>query len=535
MHSPLMLAAAVAATSVAAALVALMILPSLAPRRRPRPLLSDLAAPLEQAVFLFDDQELVDATGSAQALLRALPGQGSEWNRLTEYLSQRLRGFESEIGALPSLGEVQMQDQNGELRLRAEWLGQLSRLTVTDLTAEGQGVLVDALSHRAQEMELEDLRETVATAPLLIWRADGDGAVIWANHAYLDLAAEQGGDAREDGLTWPIPVLFEDLRAADLNLTRRLRLGAADARAPRWFEVHCFPAGEGRLHYALPADAAVQAESALREFIQTLTKTFAHLPIGLAIFDRQRQLALFNPALVDLTDAGAEFLSARPTLYAFLDRLRERRVIQEPKDFGAWRRQILELEQAAERGVYEDTWSLPSGQTYQVIGRPHPDGAVAFLIEDITAEMTLTRRFRSEIELGQAVVDSMEEAIAVFSPSGELILSNLAYQVLWGVEPARAPGSVTVLDAMRRWQEVAQPNPAYGDIRDFVGSFEDRVEWTADLVLLSGEMLSCRVVPMPAGTTLVGFARSRDMKPPMRRIRRQPRALPTELEETLQH
>ena len=48
----------------AAALIALLILSGVTQRRRPRPALGELAAPLEQAVFLFDRDELVDATGA---------------------------------------------------------------------------------------------------------------------------------------------------------------------------------------------------------------------------------------------------------------------------------------------------------------------------------------------------------------------------------------------------------------------------------------------------------------------------------------
>jgi PAS domain-containing protein len=291
-------------------------------------------------------------------------------------------------------------------------------------------------------------------------------------------------------------------------------------RAALWFDCHGQRLPDGIVHFALPADAAVKAEASLREFVQTLSKTFAHLPTGLAIFDRQRQLALFNPALVDLTGAGVEFLSARPTLYAFLDRLRERHVIPEPKDYATWRQQMMDLEKQASCGLYEETWSLPSGQTYHVVGRPHPDGAVAFLLADITAEITLTRRFRSEIELGQAVVDTVEEAIVVFSPAGELILSNSAYDALWGVEPQLTLGKVTVVDSIRRWQDLSQPDPAFGDIRDFVLALEDRAEWTADLRLLAGDMLGCRIVPLSGGATLVAFARQRVARPSRRRAHR---------------
>ena len=67
----------------------------------------------------------------------------------------------------------------------------------------------------------------------------------------------------------------------------------------------------------MPADRLVKAETSLQEFVTTLTKTFAALPIGLVIFDRARELALFNPALMDLTLLPASFLISKPSLSPF--------------------------------------------------------------------------------------------------------------------------------------------------------------------------------------------------------------------------
>ncbi|WP_347311696.1 PAS-domain containing protein [Defluviimonas sp. SAOS-178_SWC] len=520
MVTPLMLSAVVVTTSIAAALVALLLLSAVPQRRGTKADLPQLSAPFEQAIFLFDDRELVDATSTGRALLGAIPGPGSEWSRLAGYLSLRLRGFEAEMSSLAERGELEMRGQDDDgFRVKAEWLGQMARLTVSDLSVEGQGILVDGLSQRAQEAELASLRETVATAPFPVWRTDGDNTIVWANHAYLDRVAERQ-DGEEDDMTWPVPALFLDCGRNPIGKSLRKKLSSPDGGAGHWYDCYSYPAAEGQLHFALPADTVVKAETSLREFVQTLTKTFAHLPIGLAIFDRQRQLALFNPALVDLTSAGAEFLSARPTLFAFLDRLREAHVIPEPKDYGSWRQQMLDLEKAAASGLYEETWTLPSGQTYHVTGRPHPDGAVAFLIEDITAEIALTRRFRSEIELGQSVVDTLDEAIAVFSPAGELILSNSAYEDLWGVEPGRTLGTMTIMDSLKHWQEQTRPNPTLGDIRDFVTTLDERAEWTAELPLTAGGALSCRIVPLLGGATLVGFERVAPDRPLVRRIRR---------------
>ena len=91
----------------------------------------------------------------------------------------------------------------------------------------------------------------------------------------------------------------------------------------------------GAFHYASDANGIVRAELAQRKFMQTLSQTFAQLSIGLAIFDRKRQLATFNPALLDITDLNFEFLSGHPTLDALLDRLRNMRMLPEPKDYAS--------------------------------------------------------------------------------------------------------------------------------------------------------------------------------------------------------
>jgi hypothetical protein len=71
----------------------------------------------------------------------------------------------------------------------------------------------------------------------------------------------------------------------------------------------------------------VRADQDRRGFVQTLGKTFSDLPIGLAILNKARQLAMFNPALLDMTELPVTFLSTRPTIDMVLDRLHELRVM----------------------------------------------------------------------------------------------------------------------------------------------------------------------------------------------------------------
>ena len=222
---------------------------------------------------------------------------------------------------------------------------------------------------------------------------------------------------------------------------------------------------------------------------------------------------------MDLTRLSVDFLSARPTLFSFLDRLRETQIVPEPKDYQTWRRQMAELESAAASGRYEEIWTLPGGQTYKVSGSPHADGAVAFFFEDISAEVTLTRRFRSELGLGQSILDSLDEAICACSPTGEVLLHNAAFSELWGIAPDRALSQMSILDVIAEWRKKTLPSPVWGDFRDFVTELGERAEWFADVTHADGRALSCRFAPLTGGATLAGFSETLLAAPPPRECR----------------
>lgn len=206
------------------------------------------------------------------------------------------------------------------------------------------------------------------------------------------------------------------------------------------------------LCYALPADDAQRAEIARHDFVQTLTKTFATLPTGLALFDRTRRLQLFNPALTDLTGLETEFLLSRPGIEGFLNRMRDKHVMPEPRDFRSWSKRLLEIESTATAGGFEETWTLPSGQTFHVSATPHPDGALAFLIDDISSEMRLTQTVRAEMDTSQSVLNQLDEAIAVFTAAGDLVLTNTAFTRLWRMEGEESLGAVTLPRALEIWR-----------------------------------------------------------------------------------
>ncbi len=497
---------ALVAVCLSSALAALWLVSRLGARAARRGALASEAD--ADIVFLFDDETLMDATLQARRLLTAAPAGGSDWNRLMMLLLPRFPELETRIGNLESDDRIAFNALDERSRLIAEWRAGLIRLTVEDTERREAPAAVEAQGLRAMEQEIDTLRSITDQTPCLVWRQTRRGQITWANRVYTDLAS-QLRPADERG-TWPPPSLFEPvdlMTIVDGEGTRRLSLPASSAGAEKrtWFDLTSNPLGDEVLFVAQDVNAIVHAEGQLRDFMNTLTKTFAHLTIGLAIFDRSRHLALFNPALTDLTQLPVDFLASRPTLFGFLDRLREKKMIPEPKDYKGWRKKLIELEAAATEGSYHETWSLPSGQTYRVTGRPHPDGAVAFLFENISAEISLTRRFRSELEMGQAVIDSLDEAIAVFSSDGVLTMSNRAYEALWGDDPGTSIRDISVADATRTWHAQCSPTPIWGDIRDFAARPKDRTEWFGEVRMNDGRGLVCRICPLSGGATLVGF------------------------------
>ncbi|WP_435257071.1 PAS-domain containing protein [Thioclava sp. FR2] len=456
-------------------------------------------------IFLFDGEALVDCTPGGRAVLAASLSNGTAWQRLMAHLGTLFPEVEQRLTELSDRGVVTLEGEDREGRpmlLRAELRGGLTRILLTVEGETGDSAIADPLAHRAMTEELSSLRGMMTHAPMLAWRERADGAITWANTLYVLKVAESLPKGHE--LTWPLPHLFDPVAATQGAKGQRQKLTAADG-STKWFELSVIEEGGDRKHYALACDAAVAAENTLRDLMQTLTKTFAHLSVGLAVFDSKRQLQMFNPALLDLTGLAPDFLSSRPTVLSMLDAMRDNNMVPEPKDYRRWRQQLVEMEGSGSTGIYSEVWTLAGGQTYRVVGRPHSNGSLALMFEDISTEVSRTRRYRADLELGQSVVDAMEESIAVFSETGHLVMTNRAYATLWGEDPSVSLVEIGIRSAITGWADRCAPSPIWKDVQDFVATIGDRDQWSSDLRMDDGRGLRCRLVPLEGGATMIGF------------------------------
>lgn len=477
--------AGIAMTTSAFALWAICVIPT---RIAPQPAYGARPEPM---ALLFENGILHHATETAARDLEMEAGT-HDWEDLCDALVPRFPEF-PRMAHSGSRGSQTLDaiDGHDPEQLRIRWRGDLCWVSLSSVAS-------DQIQSPAQRASFGHLNQTAATSPHPAWAVNSADEIVWQNHAYHALAKRAGSAGKTDA-----GGLFGALQAGSDPV--RIALKTGESAAPDWYEVTGDEMGDVTYFHAKSITAQHHAEEAKRTFVQTLSKTFAHLPIGLAIFDKNGQLALFNPALVDLTGLSAVFLSGRPTMITFFDQLREHRRMPEPKNYATWREEIADMIVAATDGRYQETWNLEGGQTFCVQGRPHPDGATAFLIEDISAEVLLTRNFRAELELGQALFDSFDEALVVFSPSGVLTFSNDAYREMWDQNPDSAFADVTIADAITAWQEKAKPDAPWPEIADFVSGAVHQQRRELTLPLQNGTTLRCRMNAITTGARLIRF------------------------------
>ncbi len=437
------------------------------------------------AVFLFQDDHMFDHHSGA---LPDAPNITLSWPELRAWFDERFAGLPQTLMDLTEDHALSVRSSKdgdtAELRLLRTQHG--TRVILCDPPHSCPGERHQMLAQRAHLIEETKILQA---APYPIWKTSQDGAILWQNAA---CQAAFGADVQ--AVTIP---------ESGQSSISRFSITPASGRRPIWYEVHSAAHSPEVLHYATDITKIVTAEAMQKDFVQTLTKTFAYLTIGLAVFDRNRKLALFNPALVDLTSAPAQFLSAQPDLMAFFDNLRNRCVMPEPRSYASWRTQIDDVIASAQGGLYQETWSLPNDVTYRVTGRPHPDGAVAFLFEDITAEVMLARRFRTQLDLRQSSLDCLPDAVMVIGADNVLAFCNAAATRLLGIDPDSCFADMTVPDLIGACA-TALPAPAiWPEVEASLRTRGQNGGVHKTILSGPGRNHQCRLEPLPGGACMM--------------------------------
>jgi PAS domain-containing protein len=456
------------------------------------------------STFLCEGDYLVDHDVDDQWPSLHFPDHMEAWAELRDWLSARFDGLPTSLSDLPDQLQIQFQAGGSAPKsiLKLHRSGKRTRITLSDTSTPSAAIWHAALK---SVQNGEDVGFVLSTAPDPIWRTQADGKIVWQNRA-CDRILDENGD---------LPKTDREASSANAHSPAVISLLDPKTKDNLWFELRTFKTKDDYIHFATEITQIVKAETVQREFVQTLTKTFASLTIGLAIFDKDRRLALFNPALVDLTNLPATFLSLKPELMHFFDQLRERQVMPEPKNYASWRVQIRDAVRQANDGLYQEMWTLPNSLTYRVTGRSHPNGAVAFLFEDISAEVTLTRRFRTQIELRQSILDGLADAVAVIGSNNLVLFCNKPCCLLLDVDPDSSFMDMSLRDLLSICQERFGKSPAW-DAFDQAVSVPSQEAFKIALPLDEDRKIICQSKPLTGGARLLTFCVDAQTTTPVR-------------------
>jgi hypothetical protein len=340
------------------------------------------------------------------------------------------------------------------------------------------------------------------------WIAGADGAPVWANRAWLEaVGAETVAQAAAKGLSFDRETDSLAAEAANLSERRELIRWAPVAGRRRAFRFVAQPLdGGGAAVFADDVTEIEDTRETLKRHVEAHDETLNHIADAVAIFSQKRRLSFHNTAFAEIWGLEPAWLAERPTHGEILDRLRQRRRLPETADYAAWKADELSHYEEVEPGP-DDLWSLPDGRTLRVVRQPHPMGGLLVLFSDITGELRLNAQFNSLVQVQQATLDKLNDAVAVFGADGRLRLHNEAFARFWNVQPeditaaANFEGVVDLclprLHDRQFWRDmkgrVADPDP------------QARAPATGEVKTSDDRIVSWQSRPLPDGATLIAF------------------------------
>ncbi|MEL6475760.1 MAG: PAS-domain containing protein [Pseudomonadota bacterium] len=460
---------------------------------------------------------LIDRGRITQASQQAMEWFGAERGRAFDDILKRLLG----PGAERAAAALERLEQNGDpvhlltqdaanrpLEVMGHTEGGQIRIVLRDASFTDRQLrdARAALEERDAALEAQDWKQqTVSTllerAPLIAWNRDADGTINWAEG---QVETREGRVEALDAVN--LLVSRQEIEGISSSEIDRTRLELGDQNPITLHSVEIDGLNDTKLGFAVDASLTASAERTLTRFIQTMTETFAHLAVGLAIFDRNHRLILFNPALSQMWQIEPAWLARRPDLREILDLLRSTRRIPELQDYRAWRENLLALFENPEAVDYEESWDLSSGARIRVMARPHPHGALAFVFDDVTEQMKLENRFRHMDDLLRTALDRLDEGLAVFGANGLLQFVNSAFHEIWDTDPDSVTQGMHARELFNLCSRQTVETGVWARGTTFATGDVSREVWTERLTLGGGRVLRARFAPLPGGSTLAAFA-----------------------------
>lgn len=293
-----------------------------------------------------------------------------------------------------------------------------------------------------QIIQLEDLINNI---PYPVWMRNDKLDIFQINNKYLDFFENK---SREDVLSNHLEI--QDIKGE--NISKNLALLAHSVNKPKNQTVTVIKNGERKVFNVIETPFNVDERldkiytvgalidiTELDDFKQNLKiHQNAHLEImgklgtAFAVFDQKQNLAFYNKAFSMLWKLEDNWLDQQPDYSAFLDVLRDKRLLPEVPDYLSFK----SGEQKDFANIFEakeDLLHLPNEQTIRRVRIPHPMGGLVFAYEDVSDKLATRRAYNSLLSVQKEILENLFDAVIIFSPDGKLAFYNQAYLKLWKI------------------------------------------------------------------------------------------------------
>ncbi|HEX4181582.1 MAG TPA: ATP-binding protein [Caulobacteraceae bacterium] len=345
--------------------------------------------------------------------------------------------------------------------------------------------------------------------PSPAWVCTASGVLVWANAAFLDAVdAASLEDAVARRLVFDRGASSLIAEAAEAGEARQAQRWAPVGGQRRAFQITAQPLEGGDVGaWALDVTDTEDAREQLKRHIEAHDETLNHLVDAVAIFDAERRLSFHNTAFAQIWGLEPAWLAEKPTHAEVLDRLRQRRRLPETVDYSRWKANELAWYETLAPAP-DDLWALPDGRTLRVVRQPHPLGGLLLLFTDMTGDIRLRAQYNGLIQVQQATLDKLNDAVAVFGSDSRLRLHNDAFARFWNVTTAAIEAAadfdgvvelcVPRLHDRAFWSElkarVADPDP------------RARIAMSGEAKTSDDRIVAFQSQPLPDGATLIAFA-----------------------------
>lgn len=460
------------------------------------------AEAFDSAVLAIEDGKALLASGedSLRACGEALGLEDAEPQALLAALMRADPDHARRLKALIERGEAcafEVQGPGGRVTVEGRAAGALAWLRITAAATEEHG-----LPTAPRFAAFVNARFCPA------WISGADGTPIWVNQAWLIAVGAAGlDDAIERGLAFDKSAEAISVEAANLGQRREIIRWLSLGGRRRAFQITAHPLDGGGV--GVWTDDITELEElreTLKRNVEAHDETLNRLDDAVAIFGDGKRLIFHNTAFAELWGLEPAWLEERPTHGEVLDRLRQRRRLPETADYAKWK--AAELDRYERLGATpDDLWSLPDARTLRVVRQPHPMGGMLLLFSDMTGELRLKTQYNALIQVQQATLDKLSDAVAVFGSDGRLRLHNESFERFWNISHTalEAAGDfegvvelcVPKLHDMGFWRElkgrVADPDPGA------------RTPMTGEVRTSDDRIVEYRSRPLPDGATLIAF------------------------------